>query len=113
MTQFSCDISLSDAAIAQFRKVLNEQNRKAVRLSLRKSGCSGYEYLIDYADTAEPGDVSCPFEGFTFYVDGEAYELALKGLCIDFQQDLLSSSFVYNNPNQKGECGCGISFTIM
>jgi len=107
-----CTITLSDAAIAQFQKALHQAGKQAARLSLRKAGCSGLEYVVDFADAAQTGDLTVEQEGFTLYVDPESYTMALQGLHIDYQQDLLSSSFVYRNPNQKGECGCGVSFTV-
>ncbi len=106
-----CDITLSEAAIRRFQEVLGQEGRQAVRLSLRKAGCSGLEYVIEYADAPREGDLRRDFEGFTLFVDSESYP-HLRGLRMDFQQDLLSSSFVFDNPNKKGECGCGLSFTV-
>ncbi|MDX8397022.1 MAG: iron-sulfur cluster assembly accessory protein [Mariprofundaceae bacterium] len=106
------DISLSEAACQQLCKSLHEAGKAAVRLSLRAAGCSGLEYVIDYADQAHSGDLQRQFDGFILYVDAVSYDKALAGLRIDYQQDVLSSAFVYDNPNQKGECGCGVSFTV-
>ena len=112
MNSNNADITLTPAAIAQFKKKLNEADKHAVRLSLREAGCSGLEYVLDYEDQSMPGDLSAEFDGITIYVAGEFYEKAIKGLEIDFQQDMLSSAFVFNNPHKKGECGCGKSFTV-
>ena len=110
-THRQADIHLSPAAISQFKQKLTEAHKKAVRLSLREAGCSGLEYVLDYEDSAEVNDVSAEFDGVIIYIAKEHYDNAIKGLEIDYQQDMLSSSFVFNNPNKKGECGCGKSFT--
>jgi len=106
------DIRLTDAACERFRSVLADEGKSAVRLSLREAGCSGLEYVFGYADTAEGGDAVVEFDGFNLFVDRNDYDKAMKGLVIDFQQDVLSSAFVFNNPNKTGECGCGKSFTV-
>ncbi len=105
------DIHLTPAAIAQFKKKLDEAGKQAVRLSLREAGCSGLEYVLDFEDQAEAGDLYAEFDGITIYIAEQFYDKAIKGLEIDYQEDMLSSSFVFNNPNKKGECGCGKSFT--
>lgn len=110
-THTQADIHLSPAAIGQFKQKLEEAGKKAVRLSLREAGCSGLEYVLDYEDNAEANDLSAEFDGVIIYIAQEHYDNAIKGLEIDYQQDMLSSSFVFNNPNKKGECGCGKSFT--
>ena len=106
------DISLTEKAKEQMQQALAKVGKKAVHLSVREAGCSGLEYVMDYADKAQSSDLVCEFDGFTLYVDEESYKKALVGLEIDYEQDMLSSAFVYRNPNQKGECGCGVSFTI-
>ncbi len=106
------DIQLTDAACERFRSVLSDEGKSAVRLSLREAGCSGLEYVFDYADRPEAGDVVVPFDGFDLFVDQDDYDKAMQGLIIDFQQDMLSSGFVFQNPNKTGECGCGKSFTV-
>ena len=108
----SVDISMTEAACAQMRKSLAEVGKKAVHITLREAGCSGLEYVLDYADAPLDSDLACEFEGFSLYVDAESYNKALRGLKIDYHQDLLSSGFIYQNPNKKGECGCGVSFTV-
>lgn len=105
------DIQLSTAAVTQFKQKLSESGQKAVRLSLREAGCSGLEYVLDYESEAKEGDLCAEQDGITIYVAAEFYAQAIKGLKIDYQQDMLSSTFVFLNPNKKGECGCGKSFT--
>jgi len=106
------DISLTDAAKTQMKTVLNSMGKHALRLSVREAGCSGLEYVLEDVDHALDGDLSYDLDGFTLFVDADSYAKALTGLHIDFQKDILSSAFIYINPNKKGECGCGVSFTI-
>ncbi len=106
------DIELTEAACERVRSVLQEEGKHALRISLSEAGCSGLEYVLDYADTALENDLVAGFEGFDLFVDSDSYKKALAGLKIDFQRDMLSAAFVFQNPNQKGECGCGASFTV-
>ncbi len=105
------DIQLTPAAIAKFKQKLQQAGKKAVRLSLREAGCSGLEYVLDFENHAQAGDLRAEFDGVCIYIAQQFYDSAIKGLQIDYQEDMLSSSFVFNNPNKKGECGCGKSFT--
>lgn len=79
---------------------------------MREAGCSGLEYVMDYADAPSDGDYVKKIDDIAVFVDADSYERALAGLTIDYQQDALSSGFVFGNPNKKGECGCGASFTV-
>lgn len=112
MSLNGADIEFTEAACERVRSVLTAEGKPALRISLSEAGCSGLEYVLDYADSPQDGDLVKQFEGFQLYVDGSSYEEALAGLKVDFQQDMLSSAFVFQNPNQKGECGCGASFTV-
>lgn len=106
------DIQLTDAAIRRMQEQTAARSAAGVRLAVRAAGCSGFEYVLDFCDGPQPGDHVLELDGFSLFVDAESYSLALSGLCIDFQQDVLSSGFVFQNPNKKGECGCGVSFTV-
>lgn len=109
------DIEFTDAARTQALKVVRQEggdDAGGIRLSVRRAGCSGYEYVMAYAQAPEKRDLVRHFDGFDLYVDDASYTAALKGVRVDYQQDLLSSAFVFSNPNKKGECGCGLSFTV-
>jgi len=106
------DITLTEAAIERARELVSEAGCKGLRLAVRPAGCSGLEYLMDLVEQAEAEDLTRSYDGFELYVDAESYQTALTGLRLDFQRDLLSSGFVYNNPNEKGACGCGKSFSV-
>jgi len=106
------DIELTAAAIGRVQSILADAQNKGLRLAVRPAGCSGLEYIMETVDKAQTGDLVKSFEGFDLYVDPESYKTALTGLRLDFQKDALSSAFVYQNPNQKGACGCGESFSV-
>jgi len=110
--EYQLNIELTPAAIARIREIVTHEQKHGLRLAVRAAGCSGLEYVMEAVDAPQPGDLEKQFEGFTLYVDADSYQQALTGLQLDFQQDLLSSAFVYHNPNQKGACGCGASFSV-
>ncbi len=111
-TVTQADIQLTAAAQDRMRVQTAQQSAAGVRLSVRAAGCSGLEYVVDFCDAPQAGDHVLEFEDFSLFVDADSYAQALGGLVIDFQKDALSSAFVFNNPNKKGECGCGVSFTV-
>ncbi|RMG92046.1 MAG: iron-sulfur cluster assembly accessory protein [Zetaproteobacteria bacterium] len=106
------DIVLTDSARLRMKELLKQRHCAGLRLALRQAGCSGYEYVLDYVEQPDPADLKLDLEPGCLYIDRASYDLGLKGIRIDFQQDLLSSSFVYHNPNVQGECGCGASVSF-
>ena len=82
-----------------------------LRLGVKKSGCSGWAYVLDYADAIEPGDQVFETEGAKVVVKTEQLD-KLDGITLDFQRDGLNDAFKFINPNVKGECGCGESFAV-
>ncbi|WP_241697115.1 iron-sulfur cluster assembly accessory protein [Mariprofundus sp. KV] len=106
------DIELTESAVARIREILSAEGKHGLRLAVKAAGCSGLEYVMETVNSPESGDLEKACEGFTLYVDADSYSTALKGLKLDFQKDLLSSAFIYQNPNQKGACGCGVSFSV-
>ncbi|MBQ1498458.1 MAG: iron-sulfur cluster assembly accessory protein [Sphingomonas sp.] len=82
-----------------------------VRLSTPRRGCSGLAYSVDYVTEAKPFDEKIETPGGTFYVDGGSV-LYLIGSTMDWQEDDFTAGFVFQNPNAKGSCGCGESFTV-
>jgi len=106
------DIELTDAAVARVQALVADASKKGLSLAVRPAGCSGLEYVMALADAAKETDLVKSYDGFELYVDAESYNTALIGLQLDFQQDVLSSAFIYNNPNEKGACGCGESFSV-
>ncbi|WP_340314176.1 HesB/IscA family protein [Rhizorhabdus argentea] len=82
-----------------------------VKLSTPRRGCSGLAYSVDYVSTADPFDEKIVTPGGDFYVDGGSI-LYLIGSQMDWVEDDFSAGFVFANPNAKGSCGCGESFTV-
>lgn len=82
-----------------------------VKLSTPRRGCSGLAYSVDYVTEADPFDEKIVTQGGDFYVDGGSI-LYLVGSTMDWVEDDFTAGFVFNNPNAKGSCGCGESFTV-
>jgi iron-sulfur cluster assembly protein len=82
-----------------------------VKLSTPRRGCSGLAYSVDYVSEAKPLDERIETPGGSFFVDG-ASVLYLIGSTMDWQEDDFTAGFVFQNPNAKGSCGCGESFTV-
>ena len=82
-----------------------------VRLSTPRRGCSGLAYSVDYVSEAQPFDEKIETPGGDFYIDG-ASVLYLVGSTMDWKEDDFAAGFVFDNPNAKGACGCGESFTV-
>ena len=82
-----------------------------VRLSTPKRGCSGLAYSLDYVPAPKPGDEPIATPNATLFVDGGSL-LYLIGSEMDWREDDFTAGFVFANPNAKGACGCGESFTV-
>ena len=82
-----------------------------VKLSTPRRGCSGLAYSVDYVTEEQKFDEKITTPGGTFYVDG-ASVLYLVGSTMDWVEDDFAAGFVFANPNAKGACGCGESFTV-
>ena len=105
-------ISLTPSAADRVRSHLARRGHGlGLRLSIKETGCSGYSYVIDYADAAHPDDVVFEDQGVKVYVDPQSFPV-LDGTKVDFVRQGLNESFQFQNPNVKAECGCGESFTV-
>jgi len=82
-----------------------------VKLSTPRRGCSGLAYSVDYVTDANPMDERIDTPGGTFFIDGGSV-LYLIGSTMAWQEDDFTAGFVFENPNAKGSCGCGESFTV-
>ncbi len=82
-----------------------------VKLSTPRRGCSGLAYSVDYVTEEVKFDEKIETPGGVFYVDGGSV-LYLIGSIMDWVEDDFTAGFVFNNPNAKGACGCGESFTV-
>jgi len=105
-------ISLTESAAARVRAHLAQRGRGlGLRLGVKETGCSGFSYVVDYADDARPDDQVFEDQGIKVFVDSHSLEF-IDGTRIDFIRQGLNESFRFENPNIKGECGCGESFTV-
>jgi len=82
-----------------------------VKLSTPRRGCSGLAYSVDYVTEENRFDEKIETPGGNFYVDGGSI-LYLIGSTMDWREDDFTAGFVFENPNAKGSCGCGESFTV-
>jgi iron-sulfur cluster assembly protein len=82
-----------------------------LRVGVKKTGCSGYAYVVDYADAVGANDVVFEQGGVKIIVDPESLAL-IDGTEVDFVKQGLNEAFKFRNPNVKGECGCGESFSV-
>ena len=106
------DIQLSKSAAGHVRRQLERRGEGlGVRLDVRRSGCSGWAYLLDYADTIGAEDRVYEVHGVKVIVDSEKLPF-LQGTEIDFASQGLNTGWVFRNPNVKSECGCGESFSV-
>jgi iron-sulfur cluster assembly protein len=106
-------LSLTDAAAARVKAVMASKGPEVLglKIGIKKGGCAGMEYTMTWADRIEKFDEVVESDGARVIVDPQAV-LYLLGTEMDFKTDKLSASFVFNNPNQKGSCGCGESVTL-
>lgn len=105
-------ISLTDAAAERVRNYIDKRSDTlGLRLGVTKTGCSGYSYVINYAEDVADTDVVFEDQGVKIVVDGEALAL-LDGTEVDFVKNGLNEAFSFRNPNVSGECGCGESFNV-
>ena len=105
-------ISLTPAAADRVRSFMaNRGDTVGLRLGIKQTGCSGYAYVVSYADAIAPDDVVFEQGGVKVVVDREALKY-VDGTEIDFVRTGLNEAFKFRNPNVKGECGCGESFNV-
>ena len=106
-------ITLTDAANQRIAELMSRAPEGAigVKLSTPRRGCSGLAYSVDYVTQEDKFDEKIETPGGNFYVDGGSV-LYLIGSIMDWQEDDFAAGFVFENPNAKGACGCGESFTV-
>jgi len=105
-------ISLTTAAADRVRSFLGTRGQGiGLRLGVRKTGCSGFAYVINYADETTPTDIVFEDQGVKVFVDRDSLPY-IDGTEVDFVKQGLNEAFKFRNPNTKGECGCGESFNV-
>ncbi len=105
-------ITLTESAAIQVQEQLNKRGKGlGLRLGVRESGCSGYAYVIDFADEVSDKDTVFEAYGVKVIINEDSLSF-LDGLELDFAREGINSAFKFNNPNVKDACGCGESFTV-
>lgn len=101
-------ISMTKAAEAQIAKLMARDGHKGLRIGVKKGGCAGMEYTMDYVDEVEAHDEVIE-QGDARVMIAPMAQMFLFGTEIDYQVSLLESGFKFNNPNVTEACGCGES----
>ena len=106
-------IKLSDNAAARIKEIMSNAEKESlgVRVSVKTGGCAGMSYVMEYTKEANPNDEVIEDKGVRVFVDPAAV-MYLLGTEMDYKQEEMSSTFVFNNPNETERCGCGESFKI-
>ncbi|MDN5370940.1 MAG: iron-sulfur cluster assembly protein [Shewanella sp.] len=105
-------ISMTPAAADRVRTFLQNRGKGiGLRLGLKTSGCSGMAYVLEFVDELNEDDEVFEMNGVNIIVDAKSL-IYLQGIELDFVKEGLNEGFKFNNPNAKGECGCGESFTV-
>ena len=105
-------VSLTPSAAERVRSFLDKRGGGVgLRLGVKKTGCSGFAYVVNYADEVAADDVVFEDRGVKVIVDSESLRY-VDGTEIDFVRQGLNEAFKFRNPNVKGECGCGESFNV-
>jgi iron-sulfur cluster assembly protein len=105
-------IQLTESAAKRIQDQLNKRGRGlGLRVGVKASGCSGYSYILDYADEILPEDRVFEAHGARLVVDAKSLPV-LEGSTLDFQREGLNQLFRFLNPNAKDACGCGESFSV-
>jgi|SRR5574337_591710 iron-sulfur cluster assembly protein len=106
------NITITPAAGERMRRFLGAAPAAAgVRFGVKRTGCSGFSYVVDLAQAMDADDLLVQVDGVPLVVSA-ANAALVDGTVIDFQRQGLSSGFVFHNPNATGACGCGGSFTV-
>jgi iron-sulfur cluster assembly protein len=101
-------VTMTSAAVGQITKLMERDGRAGLRIGVKKGGCAGMEYTMDYADDVDPLDELVEQDGARVMIAPMA-QMFLFGTEIDYENSLLESGFKFRNPNVEDACGCGES----
>jgi iron-sulfur cluster assembly protein len=106
-------IILTDAAIERVKTLIGNADKPVLglRVGVTTMGCNGHSYVVEYAEEKKLLEDEIQQDGVTIFVDPLAM-MYLFGSTMDYVEDKLQSSFVFDNPNEIGRCGCGESFNV-
>jgi iron-sulfur cluster assembly protein len=112
MTAQKQALTISDRAAARVKEIMASKGAGFLRVGVKKGGCAGMEYVMDYVEAPEKLDEVVEDKGVTIVVDATSL-LFLLGSEIDWDVTPISSKFVFRNPNETDACGCGESVTLV
>ncbi len=101
-------VTITPAAVNQIARLMEKDGRKGLRIGIKKGGCAGMEYTMDFADEVDPMDEVVEQDGARVMIAPMA-QMFLFGTEIDYETSLLESGFKFRNPNVEDACGCGES----
>jgi iron-sulfur cluster assembly protein len=106
-------VTLTDVAAARVKEIMGKAEKPYIglRVGVKNGGCAGQEYVLEYAEAANPLDEVVEDKGVTILIEPKAV-LFLIGTEIDYEVSKLAARFVFRNPNETDACGCGESVTI-
>lgn len=106
-------LTITTAAAERIKTLLEGRGKPTygIRIGVRSKGCTGLSYTLEFADEMGPYDDVVEAHGVKVLIDPKAVMFIL-GSQMDYVQDKLSAGFVFENPNEKGRCGCGESFHV-
>ena len=105
-------VSLTAPAAERVRNYLAERGSGVgLRIGVKKTGCNGFAYVVNYADEVMDDDRVFEDQGVTVVVDNDSLAF-IDGTEVDFVKEGLNEAFRFRNPNVAGECGCGESFSV-
>ncbi|MBH9378047.1 iron-sulfur cluster assembly protein IscA [Pseudomonas aeruginosa] len=105
-------ISMTEAAAKHVQRSLEGRGKgEGIRLGVRTTGCSGLAYVLEFVDELAAEDLVFESHGVKVIIDPKSL-VYLDGTELDFTREGLNDGFKFNNPNVRGECGCGESFNV-
>ncbi len=105
-------ITVTETAAEHIKSQLQQRGKGAgIRVGVKTTGCSGLAYVLEFVDQQKPEDQIFAHHGVQVFVDPKSL-LYIDGTQMDFTKEGVNEGFKFTNPNVKGECGCGESFTI-
>jgi iron-sulfur cluster assembly protein len=106
-------MTLTDAAAERVKQIIasSADPVAGLRVGVKKGGCAGMEYTMEYARSQEPHEEAVEDKGVKIFIEPKAI-LFLLGTEMDYKADKLSSGFSFRNPNETSACGCGESVSI-
>lgn len=107
-------IQISPSAAEHIHYLKNKESipkEKALRISIKEGGCSGFSYKLDFDEKQSPSDKFFKSNGIPLIIEGKSL-LYIMGMTLDYEGGLNGKGFVFSNPNAKDTCGCGTSFGV-